>query len=57
MSEALQAQAAELQRLFVEERRKWIDDPENGLVPWPRRRTNKRKPEPGLYEVEDPELG
>lgn len=39
-----------LQARYVEQRRAWIEqNPE--ITPWPKRRSSRRKPIPGLYEA------
>lgn len=44
------------QAAYVEARRAWAEDPENGLRPYPKRRT-RRSPDPAVIDDEDPELG
>ena len=52
--------ASRRQRLYANSRRRWVEDPENGLVPYPRQRWRQRdriKPEPGAIDAAEPEEG
>lgn len=40
-----------LQARYLDSRRAWIEAHPDIVTPWPKRRTSKRKPIPGLYEV------
>jgi hypothetical protein len=46
-----------LQARYEEARRLWVAIPENGLLPYPKRRTAKRKPIPGVMPALDTEEG
>lgn len=41
-----------LQRRYIDARRAWVADPQNGLRPLPKRPT-KRKPFPGVYDAQE----
>lgn len=47
------------QAAYVAARFDWVHDPENGLAAWrkPVGRPPKRKPLPGVHDVEDAEAG
>jgi hypothetical protein len=48
------------QTAYRESRRRWVEDPENGLVPYPKQRWRQRervKPEPGVIDAVEPEEG
>ncbi|MDO8800031.1 hypothetical protein [Phenylobacterium sp.] len=44
-----------LQARYEEARRIWVSDPSNGLLPYPKRRTSKRKPIPATLDVREVE--
>jgi hypothetical protein len=49
-----------LQRAYQEHRRAWLDEASQAIpniAVWPRRRTSKRKPLPGLIEVAEQDDG
>lgn len=42
----------------VEAQRRWLEEmaaafPELNLTPWPKRRSSKRKPPPGVYDAQE----
>lgn len=44
-----------LQARYEEARRLWVAIPENGLLPYPKRRTAKRKPIPATLDAQEVE--
>lgn len=40
-----------LQAAYLDRRRAWIEAHPDVVTPWPKRRTSRRKPLPGLYEA------